>query len=125
MPVVPRIHKDHLEFILDGDFTSDEVRRKGEEALESPELSRPVRVLLDYSGAAGLQKKKSEDLRETAAFFARWAGRVQRVAILAPGDLAFGLMRMAAAYASEEGMKVSVFRSRAEARSWLGVGEDG
>jgi hypothetical protein len=40
-------------------------------------------------------------------------------AIVAPADIAFGLGRMAQAYADDSGARIMVFRTRAEADAWV------
>jgi len=44
-----------------------------------------------------------------------------QVAIVAPGDLFFGLSRMYEAYRDGAGLRMRIFRSLAEARTWLGL----
>jgi hypothetical protein len=46
-------------------------------------------------------------------------GRAVAVAIVAPGDLAFGIARMWEAFVDVTGWTTYVFRSRAEAEPWL------
>jgi hypothetical protein len=46
-------------------------------------------------------------------------GRDALVAILAPDDLAFGLMRAASVFLDAQGLDAEVFRSEDEARAWL------
>jgi hypothetical protein len=43
------------------------------------------------------------------------------VAIVAPGDLFFGLSRMYEAYRQDSPVRIRIFRSLAEARAWLGL----
>jgi len=119
MPVFTRVENGILNVIVDGDYTSAELQRVGAAALEAEAGSGPIPTLLDLSGAAGLSARSSESVRETAQFFAAHKELMRRVAIIAPGDLAFGLMRMAGVVAGFGGLETEPFRTKAEALSWL------
>lgn len=45
--------------------------------------------------------------------------RPHKSAVVASGDLAFGLMRIFSAYGSEAAVEIEVFRTLEEARRWL------
>ncbi|MEQ9399985.1 MAG: hypothetical protein RJQ04_12560 [Longimicrobiales bacterium] len=118
MPVHARTIDGLIHLVVDGDYTSEELRRVGAAAVDGAE-QRPVSVFLDLSGAAGLGKKTPADLRGTAAFFGARRDRLGRVAILAPTDVGYGLMRMGAAFGGADGLDVQAFRTRAESLAWL------
>lgn len=118
MPVHTRRAGEILHVVLDGDFTSEEVRRVGKEALDRLAPDDPAPILLDYSGAAGLGRKHPDDVKETAAFFGTQAAHVHRVAILAP-SVGHELLSRAAEAARSAGLEISVFRKLSEAEDWL------
>lgn len=84
--------------------------------------------LIDMSGVEGVEGPvpiagRMQDLAGAAASHDATRGR-SRLAIAAPGDLAFGLGRMYATYRSMQpgSMRVvQVFRSMNEAAEWLGL----
>lgn len=119
MPVFVKFESDLVMVVVDGDFTAAEFRRKGHAALDGPDVPHPTPVLVDFSGAAGMARRTPEDLRETVDVFAHRAREVERVALVASRDLEYGFMRMGAVFAASAGFEVSVFRNRAEARTWL------
>ncbi len=49
---------------------------------------------------------------------------VRKVAILAPSDLGFAMMRMLASMREHPGLTLSVFRDLEEAKAWLGLPAD-
>jgi len=49
---------------------------------------------------------------------------MRKVAILAPSDLSFGMMRMLAAMRERPGLVLDVFRDLEEAKAWLGLPAD-
>ena len=48
----------------------------------------------------------------------------RKVAILAPSDLGFGMMRMLALMREQPGLTLNVFRDLEEAKAWLGLPAD-
>lgn len=117
MPVHAHEENGVLHITVDGSYTSDELRRVGADALDGAEA--PMPVFLDLSRAAGLADRSSGEFRVTAAFFTERAAQMTRVAILAPDDLTYGLMRMGAAFAEAGGLRVKAFRVRAGALAWI------
>lgn len=118
MPVYDSQKEGIVVITVDGDHTTAELKRVGAAALDRPGVPSPARVLLDVSGAASLKNRSPEDLRDTATFFADLPG-LQAVAVLAPDDLSYSLMRMGMTFFRANGMRASVFRSRPEAMAWL------
>ena len=92
MPVFTRIRDGVLVVTVDGDYTPDELSRVGERAFASDDVSIPVAVLLDMSGAAGVEKKSPDDLRRTGEFFGERQDIMTCVAVLTPSRVAHGLM---------------------------------
>ena len=119
MPVHTELADGILSVVVRGEYTSAELRQTGRDALERERVPTPARILLDISGASSLSERSMADLRGTATYFAGLRPRIQRVAILAPDDLAFGLMRMASVFSDAEGLDAEAFRSEDEARAWL------
>lgn len=115
MPVFTRLRDGVLEVIVDGDFTSGELRRAGTRALESDGLPKPVPLLLDMSGAAGLDGKPEDELRETGAFFGDFGASLGRFAVLAPPAAAL-VMEEAA---EKAGLDARPFGKRSDAVGWL------
>lgn len=80
--------------------------------LELVDLSRVENT--DVTGAT---------LRQIAGLFAEADRRPEdsRVAIVAPGDLYFGLSRMYEVYRDPSPVRIRIFRGLAEAKAWLGI----
>jgi hypothetical protein len=122
MPVFTRIKNDVLVLTVDGDYTSNELHRVGVDAFESGAPPTPFPVLLDLSGAAGLDGKSQDELRATGAFFAAHRDRIVRVAVIAPAE-ALCLFEGDSAFASEAGVDVRACPSHADAMVWLAEGD--
>ncbi len=122
MPVFTRIRDGVLVVTVDGDYTPDELSRVGERAFASDDVSIPVAVLLDMSGAAGVEKKSPDDLRRTGEFFGERQDIMTCVAVLTPSRVAHGLMDSGGAFAASTGIPSRPFRDRAHAIAWLREG---
>ena len=119
MPVHFSVAGSVLVIAVDGDYTQGELHRVVAAALEDETTPAPALILLDLSGAASLDGRSDDELRETATFFADREPPVSRVAILVRGDILQDLMRMGTAFAVQEGLRASPFRDRGEAMDWL------
>ena len=121
MPVFTRVREGVLVLTADGDYTSNELRRVGFTALEADGTPSPVPVLLDLTGAAGIDRKPEVELRATGAIFGAYRDRITRVAVVASPEV-LALFDSESAFANEAGVAVRACRSHADARAWL---EDG
>ncbi len=119
MPVFSRIRDGVLILTVDGDYTPNELRRVGFTAFEAEEAPTKVPVLLDLSGAAGLQNKSPTELAATGAIFGAYRDRLTGIAVVASTDIAT-LFDAQSDFGSEAGVRVGVCSSHAEAREWLG-----
>ena len=122
MPVFTRSRDGVLVVTIDGDYTPDELSRAGERALARDDVPSPVAVLLDMSGAAGVENKSSDDLRRTGEFFGERQEIMTCVAVLTPSDVAYGLMGSGGDFAASTGIPSRPFRDRAHAIEWLREG---
>ena len=119
MPVY-HAHKDGILVVTaDGDYTTSEMRRVAAAAVGSPDTQIPVRILLDMSGAATLKSRASDELFELADFFTSLEDKLDAVAVLAPDEASYGLMRMGMTLYTGRGVRANVFRARSEAVEWL------
>lgn len=110
-----------------GVLTDAEVFRYQWEAWSKPELAT-YHELIDMTGVERIELPSGERVGDLAKYSAAMDGpaRSGRVAIVAPGDEAYGLGRMYQANrAMQPGsrVEVAVFRGRAEAEWWLVSGK--
>ena len=118
MPVFSRVRDGVLVLTVDGDYTANELRRVAFNAFEAEGTPATVPVLLDLSGAAGLQAKSDDDLTATGAIFAAYRDRVTGIGIVAATAVhdRFG---SEGAFGAEAGVPVRACPSHADARTWL------
>lgn len=105
MPVFYRFQDNVLTVTVDGDFGPGEVARKSREALDGGGLPDQVGVLLDVSGAAGLDPS---EVIEMAIVFFDHPTAVPRIAVLGVEETA-----------RASGVEIKGFYHRAAAVEWL------
>jgi len=118
MPVFARLKDDVLVITADGDYTPGELARVGARAFEEHPSRTAVPVLLDLSGAAGLESKPPETLREEGTALAGHRDRVSRLAVVVASRFT-GLFERDGSFADAVGVMVRPFPAHAEAVSWL------
>ena len=118
MPVFARLKDDVLVITADGDYTPGELARVGSRAFEEHASRDAVPVLLDLSGAAGLESKTPEALTSEGSALAAHRGRMTRLAVVVP-DRFIGLFEADGSFAAAIGVAVRPFTSHTEATSWL------
>ena len=118
MPVFTRVRDGVLVLTVDGDYTSNELRRVAFGAFEAEDTPNPAPVLFDLSGAAGLGEKSTEDLQASGAIFGAYRDRITGIGVLASDDL-HALFAPDGDFGSETGVSVHVCQSQADAHEWL------
>jgi len=97
--------------------------RAGAEAIWSNPVYRANPVVLDFREAR--LSVSAADIRSLADFILAEqpsSGRPPRLALVAPGDLDFGLSRIFAAYRDHPSTEIEVFRDFDEAVTWAQSG---
>ena len=121
MPVFTRVRDGVLVLTVDGDYTPNELRRVAFGAFEAPETPPRVPVLLDMSGAAGLERKTSDELQATGAIFGAYRDRITGIGVVASAEV-HGLFDAAGDFGNEAGVEVRACASHGDARDWLANG---
>lgn len=117
MPVHTQLREGILRIVVDGDYTPAELRRVGGGALD--ETTGRVAIILDLSGAAGMRIRSPEERARTTGFLSEHQDRISHLALVAPGDVAYGLMRIVSVVHAGSGIRIEAFRSGLEARAWI------
>ncbi len=79
--------------------------------------------LLDLSASSALPRRSTRDIRIVAGCLAQARGRFgSRLGMVAPTDLAFGMMRQGSVFIETQGVEAEVFRDYGSAMAWLAVG---
>ena len=109
-----------LEF--SGEVSESELVDVARKLASDPAIPPGHRELVDLSGIRETDVT-SAALRRVAYIYAEADQRPEesRVAIVAPGDLFFGLSRMYEAFREPSRLGIRVFRELGEARAWLGI----
>lgn len=118
MPVFARLKDDVLVITADGDYTPGELARVGARAFEEHPSRSVMPVLLDLSGAAGLESKAPEALKEDGTALAAHRDRISRLAVVVASRFT-GLFEPEGSFAEAVGVRARQFPAHAEAVSWL------
>ena len=103
-----------------GAYSPADIRQKLEEALADPCCGQLHGMLFDLTESTSLHERTPADIQEMARFLAGHSDRFgERLAMVAPTDLAYGLMRMGGVTAEALGAEPKVFRTADEALQWL------
>ena len=119
MPVTYRIDNGIANMTFDGDCPPDDVIQTFGRVLDDPACPRRFSLLVDVSASSSLPVRATEDIVRVAEALGPHKDRVVRCAVLAAGDLHFGLSRMGAVYSEAGGVMTNVFRERDAALAWL------
>jgi hypothetical protein len=120
LPVTYRFDSKIVVIEMVGECSMDDFRATVLNSLADSERPADSFLLIDLSESQSIYNRSSEDIRTMARFVAslgKWYNN--RIALLAPDDLAYGLMRMGSVGSEERGIKSEVFRTFDEARNWL------
>jgi len=106
--------------VATGVLTDDDIITHQQRLAQDPDFKADLRQLFDARGVTQVEVTP-ETLRHRAD--ANPFGYGARRAIIAPGDVVFGLARLFQLTANARGHRdeLQVFRSSAEARAWLGL----
>jgi len=118
MPVFSRMKDNVLVLTVDGDYTAAELTRVGDAALGSAPSGPPLPVVLDVSGAAGLETRSAEALVEEARALGNHAARIGGLAVVVASR--FGeRFHSDSAFARALGVETRACASHREAMDWL------
>jgi hypothetical protein len=120
MPVNYRFDSDIVVVEMVDEYSMDDLRTTILNSLADSECPANPFLLINLAESKSIHNRSSENIRTMSRFVASLGKRFNnRIALVAPDDLTFGLARMGSAGSEERGIKSEVFRTLAEARTWL------
>jgi len=117
MPLLYSIEGPLVLVVVVGRVTLDETVQLTESLLADPDFEGTADLLVDAS--RGRPSLSYSEMRITARRWASLVGRVRRIAIVAPGDVIYGLARAFQYFAECAGLTCKVFRAMPDAKKWL------
>ena len=118
MPVFTRVRDGVIVLTVDGDYTANELRRVAFGAFESSDTRSSMPILLDMSGAAGLARMSTDELRASGAIFGVYRDRISAIGVVVSPD-AHELFSADGDFGRETGVEVKACDSHVDAREWL------
>ncbi len=120
MPVTYHFDLNIVVIVMVGEYSMDDIRTtilKSLTDLNCP--SNPV-IIVDFSESRSIHTRTSNNVNAMASSLSILAKRFNNhVALVAPDNLSYGLMRMGSVASEEAGFKPEVFRNYADARKWI------
>ena len=113
----------HLRIVtFEGEISDSDVLETFGTLWQSPDYDPSLNEFYDCSGITHTDVR-GEEMRKIASLNLdlNREGPGVKVAMYAPTDVAFGLIRMYQVFVENSASELQVFRDRAEALAWLGV----
>ena len=105
---------------MTGNYSLDEIQHAFKESLTDPDCPAEPFLLADLTDSQTLAERSSVDVISMTEFASSLARRFgKRIAVVVPHDFQYGIMRMEAVRAEEQGVDLKVFRRFDEARRWI------
>ena len=120
MPVLVRFDENIIVIEMTGEYTIEEIRSVIFKTFSDSLRPQNGVLLIDLSKAQSIYDRSSEIINAMAHFIASYTQYFNnRVALIAPDELKYGLMRMSSSPADNLGIKVEIFKEYSPAREWL------
>ena len=120
MPVTYRFDLHIVVIELVGEYSMGDISTVILNSLADPACPGKPVILIDLSKSLSIHERSSEDVIHVARSLTSLAKRFHnRVALVAPEDYSYGLMRMGSVFSAMVGFEPEVFRTYADARKWL------
>jgi hypothetical protein len=120
MPVTYRFDSNIVIIELAGEYSMDDIRTTILNSLADSMCPATPFILINLSDSRSIYNRSPENVITMARSLASLAKRFNnRIALVAPKDLPYGLMRMGSVFSEEMGFEPKVFRTFDEARKWL------
>ena len=119
MPVTYQFVGHILEVRASGTYPAGDVERVFREALADPTRPAISALVYDASDSEVFAGRSTTDVRAAVGFFRALGPEIgMRIALFAPNDAVYGVMRMVAGWAGAADIDAAVFRDRAAALAW-------
>lgn len=115
---------DAVVFVVNGTSGLNEYRDAIDDLLKQPYFHENVNTIWDLR-QLDASTLDGEQIRLSASYSKHTAhlrGTHWKTAIVAPGDLSFGLSRMFAIFIDDAPFEIEIFRTMEEARKWVKPG---
>jgi hypothetical protein len=120
MPVSHHFDSNIVVIEMIGEYSVKDLRTVIINSFDDPLCPKNPILMIDLSRSKSIYERPSSTINAMATFIATYGNKFNnRLALVAPDDLAFGLMRMSSVSADSFGVDVKIFRTYNEARNWL------
>lgn len=125
MPVHTSSLGRYAVVVAEGRYDPADLRAGIDTALARFPDGRPAALLIDFSSSLEVAEREMTQVRAMAFFLASRGDAFDwRLAMVAPSNAAFGVIRLGSVTTERRGLDTRVFRSLASALEWLDTGRD-
>lgn len=120
MPVSYRFDSNIIIIEMIGEYSVADLRATILNSFDDPDCPKNPTLMIDLSKSSSIYQRTSASVNAMAGFIASYGNKFNhRIALVAPDDLTYGLMRMSSAPADLHGIEVEISRTYEKAREWL------
>ena len=120
MPITYRFDSTIVVIELVGEYSLDDIPKRIINSLADSHCPISPSILIDLGGSQSIYHRTTRDIITAVNSLSTVAKHFNnRIALVAPNDVSFGLMRMGSVFSEYVGFKPEVFRQYLEAREWL------
>jgi hypothetical protein len=119
MPVTYRFDSNIVIIEMVGEYTMDDIPKTILYSLADSNCPSNPSISVNLTESLSIYKRSSEDVITMAKSLVSLGKRFNRIALVAPNDLQYGLMRMSSVFSEGFGITVEIFRSFDDAQKWL------
>ena len=119
MPVTYRFDSNIVIIEMVGEYTKDDIPKTILDSLADSSCPAKPFICVNLTESLSIYKRSSQDVITMAKSLVSLGKRFNRIALVAPNDLQYGLMRMGSVFSEGFGLTVEIFRTFAEAHKWL------
>lgn len=119
MPVSYRFDSGIIVIEMIGEYPLDDIRKAVLDSLSDPACPANPRLIIDLTGSRIINERTPNEVRSVAGFVASLGDKFSnRIALVAPTNSKYGLMRMSSIGAEDKGIESGIFRNLDDALDW-------
>jgi hypothetical protein len=120
MPVTYHFDSNIVVIEMVGEYSLDDIPKTILSSLADSKCPTAPFILVNLTESRSIYKRTSDDVKIIVSSLAPLAKHFNnRIALVAPADYPYGLMRMGSVFSAMVGFEPEVFRTYADARKWL------
>ena len=123
MPVTSHYDNNIIVIEMSGEYSQNEARELISGTFADTLLPKDAVLMIDLTKSVSIIQRSSGDIIALAEYINTFKELFHnRLALVTPDNLKYGLMRMTAVRGERSGIEIKIFREYSQARDWLLTG---